>query len=264
VLSVQNGVMKNEQVATTWWQMLGRCRRLLGTPLNGAVPAPRMRVFHWRAAARVSTMVQAFIRRPPRRASTEASPHIQSVVWSKYVRFVGLMGVAALTRLATPMCQRSRLGLCASPAEREVGDVATWMGIPSGIMACGSRRPWRAPREEAVARIRYSGEQMEKRGPRQKAPALAGSERGRLMEVEVAGYVVRRVRNWHAVIDGGTLQATAGIDRSLRWPRPEDRRATLPVAGGKQRPRASLPLLSRLRRSVTPTVAGIVGVILAQ
>jgi ketopantoate reductase len=74
--------------------------------------------------------------------------------------------------------------------------------------------------EEAVARIRHSGEQMERRGDTaQKVSALQDLERRRRLEVEeILGYAVRKGAELGMELPTVTTcyRLLAGINRSLQ------------------------------------------------
>jgi 2-dehydropantoate 2-reductase len=106
VLSVQNGVLKNAQVAHVfgWEKTLGAMAGFAGAVLpDGTVHCTIQQhlvigELPEGTSARVETLATALTRAG---LPTEVSPQIPSVEWAKYVLFVGLMAVAVLTRLET-------------------------------------------------------------------------------------------------------------------------------------------------------------------
>ena len=201
VLSVQNGVFKNAQVAHVfgWEQTLGAMAGFAGAVMpDGTVHCTikeRLVIGELPkgTSARVETLATALTRTG---LPTEVSPHIQSVEWSKYVLFVGLMAVATLTRLETyKFLKDPDLALVRVRLEREVAQIATALGIPlvdyGGIQA---KTLTSLPMEEAVERVRHSGEQFEARGATaHKVSTLQDLELGRRLEVEeTLGYAVRK------------------------------------------------------------------------
>jgi 2-dehydropantoate 2-reductase len=201
VLSVQNGVLKNAQVAHVfgWEKTLGAMGGVAGEVLpNGTVHCTiQQRLVIGElpegTSARVETLATALTRAG---LPTEVSPQIQSIEWSKYVLFVGLMAVAALTRLETyKFLKDPDLALVRVRLEREVAQIATALGIPlvdyDGIQA---KTLTSLPIEEAVARVQHSGEQFEARGATaHKVSTLQDLERGRRLEVEeTLGYAARK------------------------------------------------------------------------
>jgi 2-dehydropantoate 2-reductase len=227
VLSVQNGVMKNAQVAHYfgWDKTLGAVAAFAGEVMpDGTVHCTIHDRFFLGAlpegtSARVQAVATAFAQAG---LPTEVSPHIQSVEWSKYVRFVGLMAVAALTRLETyKFSQDPDLAHVRVLVEREVAQVAARLGIPLGDYGVWQSKTMASlSLEEAVVRIRHSGEQMERRGDTaQKVSALQDLERGRRLEVEeILGYAVRKGAELGLELPTVTTcyRLLAGIDRSLQ------------------------------------------------
>jgi len=201
VVSVQNGVLKNEQVARHfgWEKTLGAAAMVSGelTP-DGAVRFTLNAGF-WlgelpagtsaRAEALVTALDRAGIR-------AETSSQIESVEWSKYVGFAGAMAIAALTRLETyKMHKDPALAYVSVMMQREMALLATTLGIPLGdygVIRAKTRTSMAI--EEAVAFLRQTGESQEARGATaHKISALQDLERGRRLEVEeILGYAVRK------------------------------------------------------------------------
>jgi 2-dehydropantoate 2-reductase len=106
-LSVQNGVLKNDQLARYfgWEKTLGAATMLGGQVMQaGEVRLTFNGVLYLgelpegtseRAQALANALARAGIQ-------VELSPQIQTIEWSKYVFFMSLMAPAALTRLETP------------------------------------------------------------------------------------------------------------------------------------------------------------------
>lgn len=200
VLSVQNGVLKNEQLARIfgWEHVLGAAAVVSGEVLpDGAVRFTlndRLALGELpegtseRAQGLAATLVRAGLR-------AEVSPHIQTVEWSKYVLFVGGMALATLTRLATAKFLSDPDGaLLMARLMRELGDIATRLEIPledAGLMPiktlCGGSL------SEAVEHVKRVGAVMSERAPAHKMSTLQDLERSRRLEVEeTLGYAVRR------------------------------------------------------------------------
>jgi len=200
VLSIQNGVRKDEQVAHTfgWDKTLGAATFLSGevTPAGpvrfianaslvlGELPAG--------LSARVQTLVTALVKAGIR---AEAVPQIQTAEWSKYALFISWMAPAVLTRLES--CKfhtHPDTAAVVARLVRETGLLAVQLGIPledreplpvktlcSGLLA------------EAVATIRHFGTVREAEAPAHKHAALEDLERGRRLEVEeTLGYAVQK------------------------------------------------------------------------
>jgi 2-dehydropantoate 2-reductase len=227
VLSVQNGVLKNAQVAHVfgWEKTLGAMAGFAGEVMPdgtvhctikeslviGELPAG--------TSDRVETLATALTRAG---LPTEVSPHIQSVEWSKYVVFVGLMAVAVITRLETyKFLKDSDLALAKGKLEREVAQVATHLGILLGDYGRVQAKTLTSlPIEEAVARARHSGEQFEARGATaHKVSTLQDLERGRRLEVEeTLGYTARQAAELGLQVPtvDTCYRLLAGINRALQ------------------------------------------------
>jgi 2-dehydropantoate 2-reductase len=200
VLSLQNGVLKNEQLARVfgWERVLGAAVVVAGEVLgDGAVRFTLNERFAVgelsggdsdRARSLAAALVRAGL-------PAEASPHVQSVEWSKYVLFLGGMALAGLTRLPTAKLLSDPDGaLLMARVMRELGDVAARLGIPlddagplpikavcSGTLA------------EAIEHVRGFGARLAERAPAHKISTLQDLERGRRLEVEeTLGYAVRK------------------------------------------------------------------------
>src|SRR5215813_9563024 len=186
VLSIQNGVLKDEQLAHTfgWDKTVGAAAFLSGavTPAGpvrftvneylvlGELPAG--------ISARVQTLVTALVNAGIR---AEAVPQIQAVEWSKYALFLSWMAPAVLTRLESCKFQtHPDTAVVVAQLVRETGLLAAQLGIP-----LEDREPLpvktlcSVPLAEAVATVRHFGREMEARAPTHKHAALQDLERGR-------------------------------------------------------------------------------------
>jgi 2-dehydropantoate 2-reductase len=226
VLSIQNGVLKDEQVAHTfgWDTTLGAAAFLSGgvTPSGpvrftvneylvlGELPAGR--------SARVQTLVTALVKAGIR---AEAVPQIQTVAWSKYALFLSWMVPAVLTRLESyKFLTDPDTAAVVAQLMRETGLLAAQLGIPLKdraplpVKTLGS-----VPLAEAVATVRHFGTVMEARSPAHKHAALADLERGRRLEVEeTLGYAVRKGEALGIPLPtmDTCYKLIAGINRSLQ------------------------------------------------
>lgn len=200
VLSFQNGVLKNEQLARTfgWEKVLGATGIVGGEVLpDGTVrhtQTPSLVVGELPAgtSARVDTLAATLTRAG---IQTTASPQIQTAEWSKYVLFVGTMALAVLTRLEVYKSLTDPDGAwIMAQLMRETGGIATRLGIPlddEGLMPI--KTLCRVSLDEAAAILRRVGAAMEARAPTHKVSALHDLERGRRLEVEeTLGYAVRK------------------------------------------------------------------------
>ena len=106
VLSIQNGVLKNTQLADTFGaeKTVGAATFLSGEVLpDGPVRFNANQILYVGelpagTSARVQQLVEAFTRAG---LQGEATAHIQTIEWSKFVAWLGSMVVSVLTRLET-------------------------------------------------------------------------------------------------------------------------------------------------------------------
>jgi 2-dehydropantoate 2-reductase len=200
VLSFQNGVLKNEQLARIfgWEKVLG------ATGIVGGEVLPDGTVRHTQTpglflgelpsgtSARVHTLVATLTRAGIR---ATASPQMQTAEWSKYVLFVSTMALAVLTRLEVYKSLTDPDGsLIMAQLMHETGMIATQLGIlldDEGLLPI--KTLCSVSLDEAVAVLRRIGTEMEARAPTHKVSALHDLERGRRLEVEeTLGYAVRK------------------------------------------------------------------------
>jgi len=200
VLSIQNGVLKDEQLAHTFGRdkTLGAAAFLSG----GVTPAGPVRFtvneylvlgeLPAGISARVQTLVTTLVRAGIR---AEAVPQIQAVEWSKYALFMSWMAPAVLTRLESYKFQtQPDTAAVMARLVRETGLLAAKLGVP-----LEDREPLpiktlcSVPLSEAVTTIRQFGRVMEARAPAHKVSTLQDLEQGRRLEVEeTLGYAVRK------------------------------------------------------------------------
>jgi 2-dehydropantoate 2-reductase len=201
VLSVQNGLVKDEQLARRfgWEHTLGAAAHISAELLpTGTV---RFTANEWCGvgelpaglSSRVEALVSALARAGIR---AEASAQIQSLEWSKYVVNVSWMALSALSRLETyKIFKHPDLAWMAAKLTREVAQLAGKLGIP--LLDKGAFRAKtlsEAPFEEAVASFRQVGADMEAQGATaHKVSILQDLERGRRLEFEAMfGYAVHK------------------------------------------------------------------------
>jgi 2-dehydropantoate 2-reductase len=199
-LSLQNGVLKNEQLASVfgWEHVLGAAAVVAGEVLeDGAVRFTlneRLALGELRggtserAQGLAATLVRAGLR-------AEASPHIRTVEWSKYALFVGGMALASLTRLPSAKFLTDPDGaMLMARLMRELGLVATRLGIPledAGPVPIRTLCSGTLP--EAVEHVHRFGALLAERAPAHRVSTLQDLERGRRLEVEeTLGYAVRK------------------------------------------------------------------------
>jgi 2-dehydropantoate 2-reductase len=201
VLSVQNGLVKNEQLARRfgWDKTLGAAAHISAELLpSGTV---RFTANEWCSigelpegtSARVETLVAALARAGIR---AEASGQIASVEWTKYVVNISWMALSALSRLETyKIFKHPDLAWMAAQLTREVAQIPAELGLPLlDKGAFSAKTLHEVPFEEAVANFLQVGARMEAQGATaHKVSILQDLERGRRLEFEeMFGYAVRK------------------------------------------------------------------------
>ena len=199
-LSVQNGVLKNEQLT----RYFGKEKTLGATAAIGGevIPTGDVRMtfngvlylgeLPEGASKRVQTLAAALSRSG---LNVEASNQIQSLEWGKYIAFISFMPLSVLTRLEVyKIFKDPNLAYLTAMLARETAQLAEKLNIPIydfGVIPAKTFSS--SSTEEAMASIRKSGEMLEARGAAVKASALQDLERGRRLEVEeILGYAVRK------------------------------------------------------------------------
>ena len=200
VFSLQNGVLKNEQLAHYfgWEKTLG------ASPLFSAQVTPAGPVYFTyhggivlgEFSGAMSPRVQAIATMLERGGMRPViAPQIQTVEWSKYVSFVGWMAVAALTRLETPkFLTDPDLAALVVRLIRETAQLAAHHGIPlEDHEPFLSQTLSSVPLAEAVERLQRLGRRLATQSSTHKVSTLQDLERGRYLEVEeILGYAVRQ------------------------------------------------------------------------
>ena len=227
VLSVQNGVLKNEQLAHYfgWEKTLGAAAMLSGE----VMPAGEVR-FTYHDNLCVGELPEGTSERVQAFATTlagaginvEMSPQIQTVEWSKYVVFLSMMAPAVLTRLETyKMLKDPDLAHLLVVLARETAQLPAKLGIPLEDRGMIRAKTFSSvPIEEGVAILHHIGKTMEDQGATaHKISTLQDLERGRRLEIEeILGFAVRK----SAELDVRLLtvetcyRLITGIDRNLR------------------------------------------------
>jgi 2-dehydropantoate 2-reductase len=227
-MGLQNGVYKDEQVA----RCFGAGKTLGAVAAFGGELAADG-VVHWTvyehlclgvlpggASESVDAIGNAFNGAGFR---TVVSREIQSIEWSKYVVFVGLLPLAALARLETHrMLRDPDLARIAVLLYREMGQLAARLGIEledHGAMA-RVKTIIGLGIEEAVADLQQSGIALAARGATgHKVSTLQDIEHGRRLEIdEIMGYAVRKAEEAGLRLPTVELcyRMVAGLDRALR------------------------------------------------
>jgi 2-dehydropantoate 2-reductase len=198
--SMQNGLMKNEQLAGVFGrgQVLGCIANTSGELLAGGTAlftrneALCIGEPDGAASARVAALAGAIDAAGVR---TLAVTDILSLEWSKFAAWAALMILAVGTRqYSWRFLTDPDTALLVARIVREVGQLARACGVElsdGGMMpvatlcAVGEAR--------AVELVRAEGAQMEQRAPRHRMSTLQDLEAGRELEVEeTLGYALRR------------------------------------------------------------------------
>jgi len=200
VLSLQNGVLKDEQLAQTfgWDKVLGAMTHFsadvlptgtvrfrtnqgvyLGELPNGTSP-------------RVQTLGDLFARVG---IAAEVTPHIQSFEWSKYVAWVCLMAPAVLTRLESyKILQDPQMASITAAILHEMAQLATRRGLTLHDLALFPTKTLsQLAFDDTVTHIRQIGDRWASLIPTAKVSTLHDLEQGKRLEVEeTLGYAVRQ------------------------------------------------------------------------
>jgi 2-dehydropantoate 2-reductase len=201
VLSVQNGLIKDEQLARRfgWEKTLGAAVHISAELLpTGTV---RFTANEWFSvgelpegtSARVEALVEALTRAGIR---AEASEQIASVEWTKYVVNIAWMALSALCRMETyRIFKHPDLARLAATLTREVAHLPLKLGIPLLDKGAFSAKTLsEGSLDEAARMFQQVGAQMEAQGATaHKVSILQDLERGRRLEYDAMfGYAVRK------------------------------------------------------------------------
>ena len=200
-LSVQNGLVKNEQLARRfgWENTLGAAAHISAEQLPTGVV--RFTANEWLSigelsgdiSARVEALVAALTRAGIR---AEASGQIASVEWTKYVVNISWMALSALCRMETHrIFKHPDLARMAAALTREMAPLPAELGIPLLDKGAFSAKTLsEGPFDEAARTFQQVGAQMEAQGATaHKVSILQDLERGRRLEFDAMfGYAVRK------------------------------------------------------------------------
>lgn len=200
--SVQNGVLKNEQLAKTFGAQatLGAVSMLGGQVLPpdgdrpGAVhynmPGPTtLGESVGGESARAKHVVQLLV---DAGLNAQTSDRIASVEWSKFVGWSGLSTVAILTRLPTwRFLVDSDTALIAARVMRETATVAQRHGVELLDSGFSSQAFIHESEDQAVKMVQAHGEKLKASAPSFRQSILQDADRGRRLEVnETLGYTL--------------------------------------------------------------------------
>jgi 2-dehydropantoate 2-reductase len=200
ILSIQNGVLKNEQLAQTfgWGKVLGAMAAFSAEVLpTGTVRfTTNQGCYLGELPEGVSERIQTLATMLERAGIVaKVTPSIQSVEWSKYVILVAGMALAVLTRLETyRFLQDPQTASIMASILHEMAQIATTRGIVlDDIGFFQAKTLSQLSLEDTVAHLRQQGEQRALQAPTHKVSTLQDLEQGKRLEVEeTLGYAVRQ------------------------------------------------------------------------
>jgi 2-dehydropantoate 2-reductase len=200
VLSIQNGVLKNEQLAQTfgWGKVLGAMAAFSGAVLPtgtvrftvnqglylGELPAG--------TSARVQTLGDTLERSG---IVAKVTPSIQSFEWAKYLAFVSWMAPAVLTRLETyKFLQEAQTAFIVAAILHEMTQIATTRAIDlEDISFFPTKTFSQLPFNDLVTHLQQMGNELASKAPLHKVSTLQDVEQGKRLEVEeTLGYAVQQ------------------------------------------------------------------------
>ncbi|PON12131.1 hypothetical protein C2W62_41235 [Candidatus Entotheonella serta] len=200
VLSIQNGVVKDEQLARIFGE-----DKVLGAMawFSAEVMSTEATRFTANNGFYVGELPEGLSARVQRLADaveragivTKATPAMQSMVWSKYVMFACTMAPAVLTRLEThKFLQGERTASITAALLHEMAQIATAQGIALEDMPLFLIKTLSGLSvEDTVAQVRQIGDQLASQAPNHKVSTLQDAEQGKQLEgEEILGYAVRR------------------------------------------------------------------------
>ena len=198
-LSVQNGVLKNEQLAKIFGE-----DKLLGAAaiFSGELTSEGLVRFTLNenlflgeypegTSLRVNQLVTCFEKSG---VHAKAVPNIQTKDWSKFVSWVGLMSLSILTRMEThKFLLDANASLMSVRIMRETAMLVERFGVPlEDIPTMPAKTIINLSETEAVRKLQEIGAIMKVRAPSHKVSSLQDLEKGKPLEVEeTLGYVVR-------------------------------------------------------------------------
>jgi len=201
VLSVQNGVLKNDQLA----RYFGRGKTLgAAVSISAEVAATGDVRLMLNESLYIGELPEGTSERVQKLANifansgihVEVSPQIQSVEWSKYLVWMSLMVVSVLTRFEThKLLKDPDIASVMVMLGRETAQLSAKLGIPLGDYGRFRAKTFTSVSiEKAVAGFRQIGEMLEAQGATAvKVSSLQDLERGRRIEVEESlGYALQK------------------------------------------------------------------------
>jgi 2-dehydropantoate 2-reductase len=200
VASIQNGVVKNEQLAQTfgWAKVLGAMAAFSGAVLpTGTVRFTVNQGLYLGElpqglSARVQTLGDIFNRVG---IVAQVTPSIQSFEWAKYLAFVSWMAPAVLTRLESyKFLQEAQTASIVAAILQEMTQIATTRAIVlEDISFFPTKTLSQLTFDDLVTHLQQMGDQLASQAPLHKVSTLQDVEQGKRLEVEeTLGYAVRQ------------------------------------------------------------------------
>lgn len=226
VISVQNGVLKNEQLAAVFGaeRVLGCIATFSGELLaDGSVLYTQNRGFHigelpTGTSARVQRIVDMLVSAGIAGIADET---VADGEWSKFIGWCPMMALSVLTRLPTGrFCADPQSAAYAVSMVREVAAVAAAQGIAvddSGPLPALTISG--ASDDEGARRVAEMGQRLMDNAPNHRMSTLQDLDNGKRLEVdETLGYVVRLAdqAGVEVPVTRGAWQLITAIDRAAR------------------------------------------------
>lgn len=221
VFSVQNGVMKNKQLA----EAFGKEKTIgAGAYFSGGVQEDGSVAFTMNqclylgelpegTSTRVNDITAAI---NSSGINSDSSMQIQNVEWSKFVEWIGIMPVAVLTRLPTYKIDLSpESALIYIRSLKEAAAVAKTIGVT--ILELSPAPLFfllEASNDDAVNKIVELGQFVKEVMPGHKVSTLQDLERGKKMEVEeTLGYLITKANEQNVQMP--TLELCYGLIKAI-------------------------------------------------
>jgi 2-dehydropantoate 2-reductase len=225
-LSIQNGLMKNGQLAAVWGsdRVLGALANTSGEqlPTGETLFTRNEQLCIGELAGGISTRAQHIANAIDRSGvRTSAVADIESLEWSKFAAWAGLMALSVTTRAVTwKYLVDPDSALVLARMVREVQALAAASGIRlSDQSALPVAAIARSTEAEAVAIIQAQGQRLKASAPQHRLSTLQDLEAGRPLEIEeTLGYATRLAAqsNVSMPLLNSFYRLVAAIDRIRR------------------------------------------------
>src|SRR5215475_3691396 len=200
VLSIQNGVLKNEQLAQTfgWEKVLGALAFISAEVLPTSIirftvnQGVYLGELPQGLSARVQNLGDIFNRVG---IVAQVTPSIQSFEWAKYLAFVSWMAPAVLTRLEShKFLQEAQTASIVAAILHEMTQIATARAIVlEDITFFPTKTLSQLAFDDLVTHLQQMGDELASQAPLHKVSTLQDVEQGKRLEVEeTLGYAVRQ------------------------------------------------------------------------